>query len=128
MTKLDLEMTKDLMSKLDIVLKQFAEENDLKKIVIKTTKYDSSNGEIKANIHMEIKQSEEEEISKFEMESMIIGLAPDSYGKKITVQGREFTIVEIKRQNRKFPIIAIDENGGRYKFAVDLVNEKVLDI
>lgn len=50
-----------------------------------------------------------------------LNLPEDIIGKKFTNKGINFTITEINVRSPKFPIIAEDITGKRYKFTVDSV-------
>lgn len=128
MAELNMENVEELVKKLNSTLEEFAEENNLEEILLGNIKFDSIKGEVNAKIKIIDKQNEEEKIKMFEISSMIIGLKPDLYNKKFSEAGKTFTIKEIKKQNRKYPVIALDENGVRYKFATLFINEKFLDL
>ena len=53
------------------------------------------------------------------------GLRADDFGKSFIAHGETFTISGLKPKNRKFPVIATDNNGGSYKFRALDVARKV---
>lgn len=49
-----------------------------------------------------------------------IGLNPKFYGKEVEIDGSTYKITEIKKRNRKYPIIARSENDHKgYKLSID---------
>lgn len=45
------------------------------------------------------------------------GFSPDDFGRHFVSGSRRFAIVGWAPKNRKYPVIAEDENGNRYKFS-----------
>jgi len=46
----------------------------------------------------------------------MLGLTSEDFGKTFSQDGKLFTVVGIKPKSPKFPIIAMDASGTRYKF------------
>ena len=59
----------------------------------------------------------------FEALAPLFDLQGSDYQKVFTMNGRRFTLVALKPNNRKYPIIGADETGRRYKFTVDIVSQ-----
>ncbi len=52
----------------------------------------------------------------FERESILIGVSADKYGTTFDNLGKTFTICGLNRKAKKYPIIAKDAAGKKYKF------------
>ena len=63
------------------------------------------------------------EQAKYTSEAPICGIDPASYGKSFIDRGTKFKIVGINRKAKKYPIIAQNDNGTRYKFGPEVVAE-----
>lgn len=54
-------------------------------------------------------------------DSKQVGFTRGIIGLEFESKGEVFTIVEIRRSNRKYPIIATNKSGKRYKFSASMV-------
>ncbi len=66
-----------------------------------------------------------EEMKRLEFETLapLFDLTEDDYQREFRLNGRRFTLVALKPNNRKYPIIGADESGKRYKFTLDVIEE-----
>ncbi len=55
---------------------------------------------------------------KMVTDSKIVGFTRGIIGLEFEAHGTVYTIAEVKRANRKYPIIATNKSGKRYKFSV----------
>ncbi len=53
---------------------------------------------------------------EFEALAAYFALAADDYLRRFTVNGRAFRLIGFKPNNRKYPVIGVDETGQKYKF------------
>lgn len=65
--------------------------------------------------------NEEAKIADINQVGMYMGLGENCYGQTFSHGGRNFTLVDIKTRNRKYPIITQDSSGAKYKMPLDLV-------
>jgi hypothetical protein len=63
------------------------------------------------------------EREEFEALAPLFDLQGSDYRKTFTMNGRRFTLVALKPNNRKYPIIGADDTGRRYKFTVDVITQ-----
>lgn len=64
---------------------------------------------------------EADEQREFERQAFAYGFTGDDYRKSFTSKGETFFIVGFKSSSPKFPIIAVNTAGKRYKFAENSV-------
>jgi hypothetical protein len=65
------------------------------------------------------------EVVAFKTNAAFYGLSPEDLGAEFKHGRKKYKIVGLKTRNRKFPIIAEDSNGNRYKMPADLVKESL---
>lgn len=54
-------------------------------------------------------------------------LKPEDYHRKFSVNGTEFQLTGLKISNRKYPVIAMDKTGRRFKFERSVLDNLLID-
>jgi len=67
------------------------------------------------------------EQSEFEKYAETYGFMPEDYKKEFVSNGKTFTLIAFKTSARTLPVLAIAEDGRRYKFRTD-VKERLLKV
>lgn len=113
----------DVHQGLTELVKQYAAEHGLR-LSSTRCKYNSHKLDLTLSLRVPISEdSKEEERIEFAALAPIFNLTGEDYLKPFTVDGRMFTLIGFKPNNRKYPIIATDEAGRRYKFEVDVLDQ-----
>ena len=60
---------------------------------------------------------------EFEVLASVFDLTPEDYLRKFSVNGKTFQLTGFKMQNRKYPVIAQDDNGRLYKFEQSILEK-----
>lgn len=60
---------------------------------------------------------------EFNALASLFDLTSDDYQREFQVNGRRFSLIALKPNNRKYPIIGADESGRQYKFTVDVIDQ-----
>ena len=68
-------------------------------------------------------ESANQERVEFEALAGLFGLTDADFLRPFSLNGREFKLIGFKPNNTKYPIIGIDENSRRYKFATDILDQ-----
>jgi hypothetical protein len=104
MKKLDRQILKEIHLDLNKALVEIAKKRGLDSLTIGAISY----SEDKFTARLTGISSKETLVNK-------VG-GGDLFKKSFTNLGKRYTIVDVKLNSPKFPIIAVDENGKRYKF------------
>jgi hypothetical protein len=71
-----------------------------------------------------IDKAEDLKKDKFESYCPVCGLKPEDFGRIFIVGGKQYKIVDVKPNNRKYPVIAQRLSDGKsFKFPVDVVKK-----
>lgn len=104
MKKLDRQILKEIHLDLNKALVEIAKKRGLDSLTIGAISY----SEDKFTARLTGISSKETLVNKMG--------GSDLFNKSFTNLGKRYTIVDVKLNSPKFPIIAVDEKGKRYKF------------
>lgn len=110
MKKLDRQILKEIHLDLNKALTEIAKKRGLDSLTIGAISY----SEDKFTARLTGISSKETLVNK--MGGALGQGKLDLFNKSFTNLGKRYTIVDVKLSSPKFPIIAVDENGKRYKF------------
>jgi hypothetical protein len=60
--------------------------------------------------------AEEGDRAEFGLHAHLYGLTPDDFGRRFSSNGRFYAVIGFMPRNRKYPVLARDDSGSRYKF------------
>ena len=81
----------------------------------------SFSGKIEARIFRDAKEVEKEDRKEFEELCSIAGLKPSDYNRAFTSNGKVYRVCGISPRARKYPVVAVNDKGRKYKFEPSVV-------
>lgn len=72
-------------------------------------------------LHVTIAGAEPQEAQDFRQYADLYGLKPDDLGRTFLDRNRRFTIVGLLPRSQRYPVLAQNDRGTRYKFPVEAV-------
>ena len=113
MSKITRPMLKTLRVEIDAALKEVLEKHGLSGS-IGNIKFDDSSFRTTLTVNAgDVSDAAEAEFKKH---CKFFGLEASDFGREFTSNGRKFTVCGIKPRALKYPILAVDARGSKYKF------------
>ncbi len=113
----------DVQEGLVAVVKEYAKANGLQ-LSGARSKYSSHQCDLTLSLTVpETEATKDHEKYEFEALAPLFDLTGNDYLKPFSLNGRRFTLVGLKPNNRKYPIIGADETGRRFKFTLDVIEQ-----
>jgi hypothetical protein len=113
---------RELREKLQAVLDEFAKSNDLQ-ATVGAASFTPNN--VRFQLDLSVVGEDGEAITReaetFRLHAQSFGFSPDQLGEPFLHNGKRLKIVGLNIRSTRFPIIAADEEGKRYKYPAELV-------
>jgi hypothetical protein len=88
-------------------------------------KYSSNNFDLTLEVTKKEVNGKSFEQAEFESGCIFCGLKPEDYGKNFRSGNKQFIIYGVNLRAKTMPILARDENGQEYKFALDTIKRLI---
>lgn len=86
-------------------------------VMHKSSRYDDQSNTL--TVRFFTGSTEDDARRDFDLYASSFGLSPEDFGKQFTYGGKTFTVCGIKPKADRFPIIATNATGSRFKFPVE---------
>ena len=123
---MDRNRVKEITADLNVVLAEFAKKHDLEEVTFKNVKFDSTG--FRTTIHAKDMMSFNDRQVDFNVKAMRMGLPTGGFGGTINVNGTTYRVLDINTRAHKYPVIAQDDNGQRYKFNGSVLDDVMVNL
>ncbi|OED38134.1 hypothetical protein AB833_20860 [Chromatiales bacterium (ex Bugula neritina AB1)] len=88
-----------------------------------SVKYDANNCQITLTFSVPEEEGVDRQRLEFEALAGVFDLKEEDYQRTFRVNGTEFQLIGFKLKNRKYPVIATDPGGRKYKFELSVLEK-----